>query len=74
MSEPTTLREKIADFFRRNPDEELTADDVAAKFDVNREMAVRMIRSMRNAGELRTENRKPALGGREHVVAMGEGA
>lgn len=46
------LDRRILDFFRANPDEELTIEDVAAKFDTSWHYAADMVRMLRERGDL----------------------
>ncbi len=48
----TELRKKLDEFFNNNPDEELTFDDIAAKFSVPVGLASRTVYSMADRGEL----------------------
>lgn len=44
--------DKLLEFFVNNPDEELTYDDIAAKFDVNRHQAMNAVNRLHQAGKL----------------------
>lgn len=54
------LKERIRAFYEANPDEELTADDMAIKWDVSRRTLERTISELRDDGLLLAVNRRPS--------------
>lgn len=47
---PGSLRQQLRDFFTANPDELLTYDDIAVKFDVTRSAACGAVETLRQEG------------------------
>jgi hypothetical protein len=47
-----TWKERVLDFFNRNPDEELSMEDAMAKWPASRSRAIMNLNSMAKTGEL----------------------
>lgn len=52
-----SVKSQIIRFYEQNPDEELTADDMAVKWDVSKRTIERTISELRNEGFLQATNR-----------------
>jgi len=52
MPKKTGLANKLREFFKANPGEELTRMDIALKFDANPETVSNVLHHMKKAGEI----------------------
>jgi hypothetical protein len=50
-----TTRDKIRDYYRRNPDEYLTINDLALKLGISHEAAQQAVKGLQELGELATD-------------------
>jgi len=53
--DPKTVPAKLREFFKRNPDEELTTDDIRVKFDLNERQLHDLLHYLRKRGEIEVE-------------------